>query len=234
VQIRATVVSNPAIATEAIGVNATASNNDTAIVVGGTAGSVAFGQASSIEDPGLGRITTYSFPMSVIVADSNGSPAPQGTVVNIGTWPIAWSTGTPCSIDADDGVSKGTFFNEDSNENLFLDAGEDGTRIYYGSGVPATGPSTSDGVITPVNSYGGTVTSANPADLPGTATTDASGVANFFITYTKSSALWIISRIRAQTLVQGSPAVGQLDFRLLASQSDVLPICLLPASPFNY
>lgn len=258
VQIRASVVGT-AIATQPIGVpNLTnpPSSNDVAVVIGGTAGSVAFGQASKIIDAG-GTSTIYTFPMSVLVADSNGSPAPLGTVVNISTWPIAWTTGSRgfgCDPDADNFIwdpvapdpvtglpgvyvagNGGTFYNEDTNENLILDAGEDGKRRYY-----ATGPTgaliaggTSDGIITPLNSYGGAVVSTNAADLPGTATTDANGLATFNLTYTKSSAIWIISRIRAQATVQGSPAVGQLYFRLAASQADT-STCFLPPSPFAF
>jgi hypothetical protein len=235
IQVRATVVGT-SIATQPIGLpNATGSSYDKAITVGGTAGSVAFGLASKIIDAG-GTSTIYSFPMSVLVADSNGSPAPLGTVVNISTWPIAWSTGLPCAIDSDDGVSKGTFYNEDVNQNLVLDPLEDGTRKYYYSGTTATGAATKDGQITPLNSYGGTIASTNPADLPGTATTDANGLATFNLTYTKTSALWVIARIRAQAMVQGTPAVGQLDWRLAASQADDNPpsTCYLQGSPFKY
>lgn len=260
VQIRASVVGT-AIATQPIGVaNATTSSNDVAIVVGGSAGSVAFGQATKIIDAG-NTSTIYQFPMSVLVADSNGSPAPKGTVVNISTWPIAWSTGWGCSPDPDGQVwdvnanayvtgDGGTFYNEDINQNLVLDSGEDGTRKYYANGTSAvpTGTSstyqglvykavaslpTKDGVITAVNSYGGTVASTNAADLPGTATTDSTGLATFNLTYTKSSANWIIARIRAQAVVQGSPAVGQLDWRLVASKADSVP-CVLPPSPFTF
>jgi Bacterial Ig-like domain (group 1) len=241
IQVRASVVGT-AIATQPIPdpvtglpVNATTSSLDAAIVIGGTAGSVAFGLATKIIDA-QGTSTTYSFPMSVLVADSNGSPAPLGTVVNISTWPIAWSTGLPCSIDADDGATKGTFYNEDVNQNLVLDSGEDGTRKYFFTGATGpTGTGTKDGQITPLNSYGGTIVSTNSADLPGTATTDATGLATFNLTYTKSSALWIIARIRAQALVQGSPSVGQLDWRLEASATDDSPgICFLPPSPFKF
>jgi hypothetical protein len=260
VQVRASVVgSSPLIATQSIipvsGVPATTSSFDAAIVVGGTAGSVAFGQASKIIDAGQAS-TIYSFPMSVLVADSNGNPAPLGTVVNISVWPIAWSTGSPCNVDMDGGffdsstppvwisANIGTFLNEDVNENLFLDAGEDGVRKFFSTGtssVTTPGGSTTvstgstDGQITPLNSWGGTVVSTNTADLPGTATTDATGLATFNLTYTKSSALWIIDRIRARTVVQGSPAVGQLDWRLQASLADDNPpTCFLPPSPFAF
>lgn len=236
VQIRATVVGTT-IATQLIGgPNTTGSSYDKAITVGGTAGSVAFGLASKIVDAG-GTSTIYSFPMSVLVADSNGNPAPQGTVVNISTWPIAWTTGsTPCLPDADNGSNQGTFYNEDANQNLVLDPLEDGYRKYYYSGTVVAGGGTKDGQITPLNSYGGTVASTNPADLAGTATTDATGLATFNLTYTKTSALWVIARIRAQALVQGTPAVGQLDWRLEASQADdALPsTCYLQPSPFKF
>lgn len=254
VQIRASVVGTT-ISTQPIGiVNPTTSSLDTAIVVGGTAGSVAFGQAAQIIDAG-GTSTVYSMPMSVLVADSNGNPAPLGTVVSISTTPIAWTTGAfGCSPDQDNQVygivtpavglvppvygylpgNGGTFFNEDANQNLVLDAGEDGMRKFFASGALSAGVGTKDNQITALNSYGGTVVSTNPLDAPGTTTTDATGLASFNLTYTKSSAFWIISRIHASAMVQGSPAVGQLDFRLLASKADVTPICYLPKSPFTY
>ena len=263
VQIRASVVGT-AIATQPIGVPNLhlPSSNDVAVIVGGTAGSVAFGQAARIIDAGQ-TSTIYSFPMSVLVADSNGSPAPKGTVVNISAWPIAWTTGSrgfgcdpdpdgkvwdPNAVDPATGLvgayvagNGGTFLNEDVNENLVLDATEDGARKFYttGTATSASGRTvpagTKDGKITPLNSYGGTVASTNPDDLPGTATTDANGLATFNLTYTKSSAIWVISRIRAQAVVQGSPAVGQLDFRLAPSQADeTTTSCFLPPSPFTF
>lgn len=233
IEIRASVVGTP-IATNPISgvVSSPTSSADVAVIVGGTAGSVAFGQATKIIDAGS-TSTIYSMPMSVLVADSNGSPAPLGTVVTISTWPIAFSTGSACVTDPDNGTNKGTFYNEDVNQNLILDPGEDGTRKYFATGTLATGVGTKDGKITPQNSYGGTVVSTNPLDAPGTATTDATGLASFNLTYTKSSANWIISRIHAQAMIQGTPAVGQLDFRLLASQADSAP-CVLPPSPFVF
>ncbi|MGA9665582.1 MAG: Ig-like domain-containing protein [Gallionella sp.] len=240
VQIRATVLgSSPLISTQPLyaasgvpAVNTTSSSYDAAITVGGTAGSVAFGLASKIIDAGS-TSTIYQFPFSVLVADSNGSPAPAGTVVNISTWPIAWSTGAPCTVDPDTATT-GTFYNEDLNQNLVLDPGEDGYRRYYYSGLTVSG-GTKDGKLTPPNSYGGTVVSTNPNDLPGTATTDATGLATFTLTYTKASAFWIVDRISASAVVQGTPSKGQLDWRLEASEADATPtVCYLPPSPFIF
>lgn len=219
VQIRASVVGT-AIKTEAMGVNVTSSGNDASVVIGGTAGSVAFGQATVLKENTNG--TAYILPMSVLVADANGNPAPLGTAVNLSVWPIAWSTGSGCMVDADTATT-GTFLSEDSNENVSLDSGEDGARI-NSLGTQIGG--TVDSLITPPNSAGGT--------LPGTVYTDASGVATFDLTYTKTSAIWIVDRIRARTTVQGSEAVGEVSFQLAALKKDADPVCYLPPSPFNF
>lgn len=221
VQIRASVVGTT-VATEPVGVNLTSSGNDAAVVVGGTAGSVAFGTATVIATDASNA--NYVRDMSVLVSDSNGNPAPQGTVVNLSAWPIAWSTGSACSVDADTATT-GTFYNEDVNENLILDSGEDGTRRYYSSGTTVVG-GTINSASTPSNSFGGS--------LPATVTTDASGVAAFKLTYTKLSAIWTITRIRARTVVQGSDAVGEIVLRLDPTVPDVDPNCLLGSSPYSF
>jgi hypothetical protein len=231
VQIRASVLGT-AVVTEPVGVNLTASGNDATIVIGGTAGSVSFGKATVLAEGG--GLTTYIQAMSVLVADANGNPAPLGTVVNLSVWPIAWSTGTACQYDdivggfmygAGNSPLTGTFYNEDVNENLTLDAGEDGARKYYSTGVSVLG-GRADGSLTPANSSGGT--------LPASVSTDASGVATFNLTYPKTSALWITSRIRATTVVQGSSTVGQTAFRLDALAADMTPKCLLGNSPYTF
>jgi hypothetical protein len=223
VQIRASVIGT-AIATEAnipVQLDTTTSGNDASIVIGGTAGSVTFGQATVLREDSNG--TNYILPMSVLVADANGNPLP-GTTVNLSVWPIAWSTSSaPCTPDPNTATS-GTFFNEDTNENLNLDPGEDGKRAYY-SGILATVTGTSDNLITVPNSAGGL--------LPGTVTTEQDGVARFNLTYTKTNALWIIDRIRATVPVQGSEKVGETSFRLAALEKDASP-CRLPPSPYNF
>lgn len=127
VQVRASVVGT-SVVTEAIGVNNTPSGNDASVVIGGTAGSVAFGQATVL---GEGQnLSTYILAMSVQVADSNGNPL-VGQTVNLSGWPIAWSTSSaPCTYDPDTATT-GTFFNEDVDENLSLDTTEDGVRTFY-------------------------------------------------------------------------------------------------------
>ena len=222
VAIRASVLGT-AVATEATGVDLTASGPDAAIVVGGTAGSIAFGQATVLAE--ANNATNYVMAMSVLVADVNGSPAPAGTTVNLSAWPIAWTTGGGCLADADSAVAKtGTFLNEDVNENLILDPGEDGTRKFYASGATVPG-GTIDGLSTPPNSAGGIV--------PGSVTTDANGVATFNLTYGKSSAIWITTRIRARTVVQGSEASSEVQFALPPLQKDVSP-CALANSPYRF
>jgi hypothetical protein len=223
IQVSASIVGTPAIIDYAT------------IVIGGVAGSVAFGQATSlgVDD----TAANYTLQMSVLVADSNGNPAPEGTVVNLSLWPIAWSTGTGCSYDPDGcrwddsdppiciPGNFGTFWNEDINENLILDAGEDGRRLFYDSSIDG-GPGTSDGYITAVNSAAGTV--------PATVTTDANGVAGFKLTYAKTSSIWTVVRVRASTIVQGTETVGEVNFRLAPLASDVTPTCKITGSPYNF
>jgi len=214
VQIRASVLGT------AVATNTAPSGNDAAVVIGGTAGSVAFGIATTIVEL---NPATYQLPMSVLVADSNGNAVPN-TVVNLSAWPYAWSTGTQfaCRVDTNTATT-GTFLNEDANGNLNLDPGEDGVRLYAAGGSTTGG--TLDGSLTPINSAAGT--------LPASVTTDANGVANFNLTYVKTSAIWTVDRIRASTVVQGSESVSQIIFRLPALKKDVDPDCLL-RSPYAF
>lgn len=203
------------------------------IVVGGTAGSVVIGQSTTVA---AASGTQYTYPMSVLVADANGSPVPAGTVVSLSIWPVEYAqghwrsrtldglncvpTGGPDPIplvDADGDGNTGNDYagityvaNEDANENLVRDAGESVTLI--------------PGVLTPPNSAAGT--------LPASVVTDANGVANFNLVYLKQYAAWIKVRVRASTLVQGTEASSLVYFGLpyLKSEADA---CILPHSPFN-
>jgi hypothetical protein len=242
VQVRASVVGTT-IATET-----SPSGNDATVVIGGTAGSIAIGRASKATSSS--NNASYILAMSVLVADSNGNPAPAGTQVSLSAWPIAWSTGTYCLPDADyykvwNSVTstydyykypnRGTFWGEDANENLIIDAGEDGNRVFFSDSVTAAGTGTIDGYLTPANSSGGT--------LPAMVTTDANGVANFDLIYLKASAIWTLTRIRASAIVQGSETVGQVIFRLPALTPDdveydpdtgIVKKCYLPDSPYIF
>jgi adhesin/invasin len=196
-------------------VTITAVTSSINIVVGGTAGSLVIGRGSEIT---VLSPTTYSLPMSVLVADSNGNPVP-GTTVSLNAWPIEYSTGEWVEIiilssQYCEANITGTFPNEDINENLFLDPGED-TGPHPGHG---------DGQLTPPNSAAGTV--------PMTVTTDANGVANFDLVYMKSSAVWIVDRIEASTLVLGTEATSSMTFRLPFERSEGF-LCELPDSPYN-
>ncbi|WP_283148190.1 beta strand repeat-containing protein [Silvimonas soli] len=203
------------------------------IVIGGTSASVAIGQSSVIAS--TTDNTAYQLPMSVIVADSNGNPM-ANTVVSLSVWPVAYSIGEPCTLEA-------TFANEDANENLVADAGEignllrlndttfsqEGLLTKFASGSTPT--SVTSTVFTPARS---TLIPPNSAagTIPATVTTDANGRASFTYTYLKSNAIWIVSRLRASTTVQGSQTTAQSTFRLPVLNTDVTT-CVLPASPYN-
>ncbi len=205
---------------------------DGAIIIGGTAASISIGTPSDFTDSA--DKTQYIFPMSVTVSDASGAGV-SGVPVSLSVFPIAWSTsisgvGSPygCGFDSDDGVSKGTFLNEDGNEDFIIDpVFEDGIRKYYDDGVNVSG-GTKDNKIT-----------APPADggvLQSSVTTNAFGTASFTLTYPKASAFHIIDRVRASTSVQGTETVGELKFRLPALKIDVpSPTeCKLPPSPYVF
>ena len=186
---------NDALNTETMGasVTITAVTASVNIVIGGTAGSVVIGRGSEVSqvDP-----ATYSLPMSVLVADSNGNPV-AGAVVTLSAWPKQYSSGVWYNADDDELTAHylpyitGTFPNEDKNENMILDPGED---------------TNGDGELTPPNSAAGNV--------PKTVTTDENGVATFNLVYLKSSAAWIVDRIRASTFVLGTETTSSMSFRL--------------------
>ena len=200
------------------------SGDDAKLTIGGTAGSVSIGR-STVTEVG-GNNSLYIMPISVVVADSNGNSV-VGAKVSLSSFPVSFNAdGRGCEITS----GYGDFLNEDRNENQALDPGEDGLRIPFPLGV--TGllstsgvASTSDGKLTPPNSASGT--------LPSTVTTDASGVATFNLTYTKSNALWIFARIRASVIVLGTETVGESVFRLPALEGDIGP-CRIPNSPYLY
>lgn len=227
VQVRASVLGTN-VATEQVypvAIDVTPSGPDASIVIGGTAGSVTIGRATVVSDNS--NNTAYILPMSVLIADSNGNAVANATV-SLSAWPVAFNVGTnsvlpggvvsTCNLAAD-------YYNEDQNENLVLDPGEDGMRRLYPNGAFVLG-GTVDGSITPPNSASGT--------LPATVQTDASGLATFNLTYTKANSIWITTRIRASTFVQGTETVGQVIFRLPASIPDVGPPCLIPSSPYRF
>ncbi|GGP27335.1 beta strand repeat-containing protein [Silvimonas amylolytica] len=205
----------------------------TSIVIGGTAGSVAIGQASAMSESS--DHTAYILPMSVIVADSNGNPMANATV-SLSAWPVAFSVSNdfcPNFITPPTGEHDYTLANEDANENLIADSGEvysvnllNNITFAPTAGTPPTAvTSPSRNSTIPPNSAAGT--------LPSTVTTDSSGRASFNYTFLKSSAQWIVSRIRATTTVQGTQATAQTTFRLPVLNADISPTCTLPASPYN-
>lgn len=148
--------------------------------------------------------------------------------------------GTPAVAAIPAAPAKGTFYNEDINENLILDAGEDGRRDWYSTTGPTTMQGTNDGYATPPSSAAGsvpaTILTDTPAggSVPATVTTDATGVAGFKLTYPKTSAIWITDRIRARTVVQGTEMVGELIHYLAPLESDIGPPCRLPNSPYVF
>jgi hypothetical protein len=181
------------------------------IVIGGTAGSLVIGRASTASS--INNNTANKMAMSVLVSDSNGNPM-IGTQVSLKVWPSQYSTGSwGAKVGSEcPPVVTGDFSNEDINKNLFCDA-----CTAPGLGEDVNG----DGQLTPPNSAAGTV--------PDEVTTDENGVANFDIVYLKSSAAWIEVEFTATTRVFGSETQSTSTFWLpyIVTES-----CSLPTSPY--
>jgi hypothetical protein len=116
-----------------------------AIVIGGTAASIAIGSATTVSS--VNNNTAYQLAMSVLVADSNGNPM-KNTNVSLKLWPTRYATGlNVLTID-------GEYDNEDLNRNLILDPGED---------------LNGDGQLTPPSSAAGSLPSTVTTDDNGVA-----------------------------------------------------------------
>ncbi len=212
------------------------SNNPAKLTIGGQATSVGFGSASVVGESS--DKTLYILAYSVQVTDANNNPV-SGQVVTLRLRPVAFSLGDACAVAA-------TYCSEDWNGNGSMDAGEDGVRIpttsdtagscpstagdvssavavLTAAGIP---PGTSDKMLTPQNSDGGSV--------PSTVITDVNGVAAFNFTYLKGSAFWVVNKLTATVSSNGTETSKSTIFRLPASVPDVGPPCHLSASPFSY
>ena len=228
------------------------------IVINQTAGSVVIGAGTTVGQPVDGG-ASYTLPMSVIVADSNGNPVQ--TDVTLSVWPAYYNTGYwsgraggTCAA-----FSTATWDNEDINRNLILDPGEDVPYVKgvsVGTDVSSQGftihdTNTKDGnnqeIYTVDYSIGdevgsgpqsfvtdGALTPGNSTGgtLPVKVTTDANGLANFTLTYAKQYAVWIKDEIKATTTVLGTEATGALSLPLPFEATEGKQ-CQLYDSPFN-
>lgn len=210
------------------GVIGTALTAQANIVIGGTAGSVLISRGSQIT---IVDATTYALPMAVLVSDANGNSV-ANAVVSLKAWPLQFSTGfwvdtsgpPPNGTGPFAAAITSTFGNEDLNRNLTLDPITGPFSPCFGGPEDGCTGHPADGVLTPPNSAAGSV--------PLTVTTNASGVANFNLTYLKNSAVWIEDEITASTLVFGTETTSQLIFRLPAEQGEA-DSGVLPGSPYG-
>ena len=178
------------------------------IIISRKAASVAVGRSTEIESINDG--TAYKLPMSVLVTDANGSPAPQATV-SLNAWPAQYGVGiwVPQLLDTNcEPVYEIIRPNEDKNKNLIMDPDEDVNL---------------NGQLTPPSSAAGSV--------PETVVTDQNGVANFDLIYLKANAAWIIDDITASTVVSGTETTSTYRMTLPWSKLDS-QACLLPNSPY--
>lgn len=204
-------IAGPA-ATAANGVQIRATVADTAITaltsltVSSRALFIAFGANNTIEK----LSTTYRKTFSVQVSDANGAPVPNQRLT-LSYWAPIYEKGqlffdkdgTPPSWKANATVA---CVNEDANRNGVLDAGEDRSG---------------DGRLTP----------GLPATIsPATVTTDATGSAEFTLTYGQQYANWIYFDLTAQATVAGTESSALFGFAASAPASDMTSADVPPAS----
>ncbi|MCB1928474.1 MAG: Ig-like domain-containing protein, partial [Rhodocyclaceae bacterium] len=194
------------------------------VTVGGVAGSVAIGVATVIDS--VNDDTAYSLPVTVQVTDSSGARL-AGARVSLTAWPVGYARGVrdtenKCAAVFTESGGAPEFttidnrfrVNEDVNENLILDPGED-------TDGPGRAPDTK---LTP--------SAASAGAVPASVTTDENGLATFEYIYLKNYADWLMTRLRATVLVQGTETSSEYISILRHAVDDEEP-CVLPHSPFN-
>ncbi|MBL1352213.1 MAG: Ig-like domain-containing protein [Zetaproteobacteria bacterium] len=230
-------------ATIAAATASTVKPGKTNVIIGGTAGSVSIGRATStvVLNP-----STYQMPMSVVVADSNGN-AVIGAQVTLNVWPSFFRMGkmittapcgpSPLAIDAAATWAGNTKLpvnvyaaikasatpgwwlpNEDDNMNLTLDLPSEEIPWRITGNITAQ----QDNALTPSSSVAGT--------LPASVVTNANGVATFNLTYLKANSQWVKAKVTAKTVVLGTESIGVVEFTLPTLVADA---CFIPNSPFN-
>lgn len=177
-------------------------NDSLKVIIGGTSGSVVVGASTTIES--INDDTAYRLPVSVLVADTNGSPVP-GAIVTINVWPLYYYTGDAWY----GGPYGGPYDNEDVNRDLVLDVGEDANN---------------DGELTPVNSSAG--------NMPATVVVDENGLGTVDWVYLKIYAGYIGAEIRCSTEVYGSQTTSTTVITLKALIDPDIEDGLLGPSPF--
>lgn len=218
------------------------SSSNVQLTIGGQATSVSFGASSQIRESS--DKTEYMLDHSVQVTDAQGN-AVSGAVVTLKVRPVAFSTGSGCATTS-------TYCTEDVNGNGSLDAGEDGKRVTTGvattgscfaSPQVATKPDSetmtpaeqtaatavttgsSDGILTPINAYAGSV--------PATITTRSDGTGSFTLTYLKAASIWTVVKLTASVGSGTTETSNSAVFRLAPSVDDKKPgTCHIPDSPF--
>ncbi|AZR40328.1 Ig-like domain-containing protein [Marinobacter salarius] len=187
------------------GITVTASHangtSDTlALTVGGQALRITLGTGNEISEP---NTTTYSQPWTAIVNDANGNAA-ANQLVELSVTPISYVKGKYRPPVESDGEPTGRWIfepavscpSEDINNNGSLDTGED---------------TNANGTLEPDSS----------ATTPTTATTSASGTADFNLTYLQSECSWVTVELTAVTRVGGTESDATQRFSLPCLADDL-------------
>lgn len=182
------------------------------VKIGGEAGSISISFGTVINS--VNDDTAYELPMGILVTDSSGIPV-NGVKVSLSAWPSEYRKGYwvevepgKCELLAGPGIAnEDDLYTDGRRRNLIMDLGEDVNG---------------DGQLTPLNTTAGSI--------PGTVTTNESGLASFKLVYLKTSAAWIEAEITASTLVLGDQSTSTYRFWLPFQAGEE---CKLPHSPYG-
>lgn len=200
--IRARLVDDPATGLDESTVTDTAT-----MTVGGAALRIVLGTGNTIQEPSA---TLYSIPYTVIVTDSNGTAVPSKTV-NLSLHSMLYRKGT--SAKSVEGVWFRTSGSggppiECINEDLL--SPDVNLRLDGILNDPANEDLDNDGRLDP----------ENVGTVPPSVVTNASGIANFDVTYLQDRAEWVRVRLRATAAVGGTESVTEVFFDLPGSATD--------------
>lgn len=196
------------------------------ITVAGKALSVVLGTGNTVSKP-TGNDTVYQLPYAVKVTDSAGNPAPSNTSISLSIVSVAYQKGSL--------AFNGTFWAP--NSNAIVPASDPDYKSNFGC---ANEDVNANGTLDPGEDYNGStrLEPGNVASVPSTVALDPStgGTGQFFVTYPRDHASWVLVTLRAIASVSGSEATQTASFVLPGAAEDYNSASVTPpgqVSPYG-
>ena len=190
------------------------------ITVAGVALKFSLGTSNLIQDhtptPPATTPTEYDLPWTVIVTDSAGNPAPSNTAVNVSIVSTAYQKGlyikpgpastTPTKWDLTPSVTDLNDSNNDSNDFGCKSEDTDNSGVYTATKDWNHNKKLDPGAV---------------ASVPTALTLDATGSAQFNVTYPKNFANWVEVTLTVTASVAGTESTTSQTFGLPVALNDI-------------